>query len=370
MGIGSSRTIEEERIYYGGRGYAAAMQRIELPVDLIARLFEFFDVPEDQMLQRGFQPCVDYPQLKQHIYYEGYFHSRARNYAVPSLNARNGRDYAKPPAPVPLRAFFAVFREVNKDVFAEMGRQLLECQDVDRDTALALGEIFLSEDMCGDLSVQVHCGEPVTKQHLGWHYDSINSLFHLALSLHGQRTLFCRLNDRPGVNDKDAPQQSIRLSAVDGSCYLSTPYCFLHAVSYPESTWENRTVAVQCRLILGEDSVPKLRGLSEAAREHLMHVIAEAISKKQFRIPTLEEVLEAEKKILPFEGEYSADKSYLDGRGIEDERAVYFGEKKADEKEEQEEDEDPEHQGDDNDEVVVKEDKEQNNQDGDGMVDL
>ena len=32
-----------------------------------------------------------------------------------------------------------------------------------------------------------------------------------------------------------------------GSVYLSSPFVFSHGVSFPDSTYEGRTLAVQCR---------------------------------------------------------------------------------------------------------------------------
>ena len=147
--------------------------------------------------------------------------------AVKSLNPRMGNDMMKPAAPTPLRAFISAFKEINafwiepaiKDTFIE--------------------KMDLKPQLFSDFAVQIHFGDHIDSEHVVWHYDSVNSMLHLALSLHGRRALYYKPNSgmtelTNGLGEcKDTARGAdYRVEWQDaGSAYLSSPYSFIHVES-------------------------------------------------------------------------------------------------------------------------------------------
>jgi len=83
-----------------------------------------FTCEEKDIKSHGYFPCVDYPQLTEHHYYEGYFHSKPTSKKVQSLHPRKGHEYEKPAAPLPLRAFFHSFRQINSEWINDLKAKL------------------------------------------------------------------------------------------------------------------------------------------------------------------------------------------------------------------------------------------------------
>ena len=114
-------------IFEGLDGHHVAFRRAKLSPELLAWMLEeeVLSAEPQRLLQLGFDACVDYPQLPDHHYYEGYFHARgggrpgdsgfdASLPAKGSLHPRTGRCFDKPAAPPRLRAFIEAFRRVNQ----------------------------------------------------------------------------------------------------------------------------------------------------------------------------------------------------------------------------------------------------------------
>merc|ERR1712039_41412 len=89
-----------------------------------------------------------------------------------------------------------------------------------------------------------------------------------ALGLSGSRALHARRHVEDGRVHQNClvghTDQREVLWQSEGEAYLSAPCCFPHAVEYPESAWESRTVALQVRLLLSEE---ELFGMMD--RQHL-----------------------------------------------------------------------------------------------------
>ena len=162
------------------------MQNLSIDADLLQHLqsnVDFLQMEEKELESSGFTKCVDQPALPNHIYYEGYFHGlEVTSGAVHSINPRRGEDMMKPAAPLPLRAFLAVFRERN----AFWLRPALKGTFID--------SLSLTPNVLSDLAVQFHFGDHMGSEHVVWHYDAVNSMLHLALSLHGSRSLYYERN--------------------------------------------------------------------------------------------------------------------------------------------------------------------------------
>ena len=76
--------------------------------------------------------------------------------------------------------------------------------------------------------------------------------------------------------------------------YVSSPWGFAHAVAYPDTQWEERVVAVQCRLLMTreeeEDLLLELAGGTGHTPHSLLAAVCAALNTAAFRMPTLDEV--------------------------------------------------------------------------------
>jgi len=83
-----------------------------------------FTCDEKEIQSHGYFKCVDYPELTEHNYYEGYFHSKSTSKAVLSVHPRKGYEYQKIAAPLPLRAFYGSLRRINSDWINDLKTKL------------------------------------------------------------------------------------------------------------------------------------------------------------------------------------------------------------------------------------------------------
>eukprot|EP00008_Paramoeba_atlantica_P008564 CAMPEP_0201488784 /NCGR_PEP_ID=MMETSP0151_2-20130828/19378_1 /ASSEMBLY_ACC=CAM_ASM_000257 /TAXON_ID=200890 /ORGANISM="Paramoeba atlantica, Strain 621/1 / CCAP 1560/9" /LENGTH=322 /DNA_ID=CAMNT_0047874141 /DNA_START=30 /DNA_END=995 /DNA_ORIENTATION=+ len=304
------RKDDARRIQYGNRGAPISLFAGELEPELLQRIQELaiFSCPESELVNLGFQRCVDYPHLPQHIYYEGYFHSRESAEPFPSLCPRNGAEFPKPPAPPLLRAFYCAFRQKNakwlQDIANKFSELKYDGEDFKNQRQAGL-ELFpklfcqskedsdIGDWLVGDLAVQVHYGHPVERGNIGFHTDSINSLFHFAMAVRGKRKLHSfRAEDAKRSHEREF-QQYVN-PQEEGDIYISSPAMFRHGVEYPKSNWENRTVAIQARFLYTEETYSKMATFMGSALENEMtKIIADALIIGP-QLPTLKEVEEIE----------------------------------------------------------------------------
>ena len=325
-------TTPHGTLMYGELSRACTVMFGSLDADLHKHLLDetaAFTCAEGRMVELGFAKCVDYPSLPDHVYYEGYFHSSRDSRPVESLNPRNGRPFNKPPAPKALRAMYIAFREKNKAILSEMARKILELpqatllprechleeqnetQEVDPRKIIAdmfSPEGSAGEILCGDLAIQVHCGTGVDYDHLAWHRDSINSMFHFATSIRGKRDLYSSLSHHP----ENSKQQIFVDRLQTPNIYISSPAFFRHAVSYPEKSWEDRTIAIQARFLLTRELLNTLARVSNDFKTQVSHIVAEALCKG-FALPSFKEVIEVEETLGDYDGPLKVDENYLDG---------------------------------------------------------
>lgn len=300
---------------------------------------------EDEFRSLGYWgPYNDGPHMprKTHIYFEGYFHAadprkfRRQSDDEPaedgeklkkeekekdddknknennnktthvdidspilSSNPRYGHPQDKPAAPRPLRAFLFAFKKVNEKWLEELLRKL----DL---PFMSMDSIF------ADIAAQHHHGDQVSIDPFkngGWHFDAPSSLLHLSISLHGERYLHFQHHEQAteeekAIEDKEERRQKhigsdgvkdvfSRVKNVPGKVYLTSPSGFMHAVEFPQCTFSNRILAVQCRTLLGsrQDYLSD-RKIDWDEKTALVGEYLKS-SEIQIRLPTFEEVTEA-----------------------------------------------------------------------------
>jgi hypothetical protein len=310
-----------------------------------------FNVPVGKLLSLGFLSDlndIEYTHGRgagPHRYFEGYFHGLTQS--TPHLKSNHPRyGYTraldKPAASPELRAFLSELRyanpwltEIALELAAEMRQRRANASSAESASVYALLAAMFSrpEAMFSDLAVQVHFGEA---QAPIWHNDGVNSVLHMALSIHGKREVRMLLHRRPLDTPPDEEHLVHRVngattwdhaagraakygqprkdsSAIDwskqfmnpmspGDIYISSPLGFLHGVDYPTCNYADRIIAVQCRLLMTRDE-------AKAMYEHLdvddwLHIIGERVTpilqKANLRIPTLADVrLNYEQCFLP-----------------------------------------------------------------------
>lgn len=285
--MGGTSSKDRLPTMYGIGAQPVIMQSMRLSDDLLDYLqhSSVCELAEEDLTSHGFDRCVDYPMLPDHIYYEGYFHTLAQDGPVSSVHPRQGMQFDKPTADSRLRAFCEAVREVNSSVLAEAAKA------VPSDSILAA--VFKRGWAFGDLALQVHYGTAVDESCVGWHMDAVNSALHMAVSLRGSRVLKSKLTpaaprkgERQTTQIQDSPQSA-------GDVYVSNPHSFVHGVEYPTSDWSSRVVACQIRLLMTEEEM--FSSVSGKGSDAIAHALA--ASGGRLRMPTLEEVLAAERSI-------------------------------------------------------------------------
>lgn len=198
----------------------------------------------------GFEEHQDCPQCPGHKYMEGYFHAVAgsHNQTVASIHPRYGCELDRRPAPLPLAAFCEALRRANAKGLSDLEKALAGMR-----SASALRAAINRGAQFADLSVQLHWGDAIEPQDVAWHIDAPNSFLHLALGLQGRRALHAVLQGNS--RGPSAYANAEVLWQGEGAAYLSSPCCFPHGVEYPAYSWEERIVAVQCRLLLNFDEL-------------------------------------------------------------------------------------------------------------------
>ena len=320
MGQSQSSAIDESSMNRGAPGAHGHMPAVAFrKAQLSARLLKY--LAEDGVLQygsatasdadqtaqfeaAGFRKCVDYGRYPGHIYYEGYFHAMPTSGPhIGSLNPRTGTAMDKPAAPIRLRAFLHAFRRKNTGWIADaLGA-------ADSPAGALLRKVWLEERAFSDLAVQVHYGHGIPAEAVGFHTDAHNSLLHMALSLHGGRRLHSMLGlggeaDGDGRGRGRAQSLVVEKQAA-GDVYVSSPFAFEHGVEYPRCTFAQRTVAVQCRLLLTHEEVQAMLDRTRPGsyvadgdwKDVLERCISPALLAADLALPTAEEALAAEAEL-------------------------------------------------------------------------
>merc|ERR1712142_617956 len=197
---------------------------------------------------------------------EGYFHGRSEPNSIKSLNPRNGKNMNKPAGPARIRAFIQATRQKNEKLLAKVAACF--------DEKSSIRKLFESENIFCDIAIQIRYGSGILGQELQWHLDSFNSMLHMAVALHGVRTLHSKTK-------KENSNLVTKYENIQrpGDVYLSSPAAFEHAVGHNTVERGDRVVAMQCRVLVNMGELKE--GLDK---------IAAITKQKQFCLPNLQEV--------------------------------------------------------------------------------
>ena len=277
---------------------AWCIQESSISDELLSHLqsnINFVSLEEKELESNGFTRCIDMPSIPNHIYYEGYFHGlSSTSGAVNSMNPRLGLNMMKPAAPISLRAFINSFKELNK----------IWINNAVKDTFIE--KLGLSLNLFCDFAVQIHFGDHIDDKSIGWHMDSVNSMLHLAISLHGRRALYYKTNkdmvklnnneEKANDNDDDKKERIKIKWQNAGQVYLSSPYAFMHGVEYPKCEWKDKIIAIQCRWLFDMD---QYNLIIDHHKEWIivMNQITHNLRNANVKIPNLSQVIEMEQKI-------------------------------------------------------------------------
>eukprot|EP00656_Telonema_subtile_P029924 TRINITY_DN32974_c0_g1_i2.p1 TRINITY_DN32974_c0_g1~~TRINITY_DN32974_c0_g1_i2.p1 ORF type:complete len:121 (+),score=29.49 TRINITY_DN32974_c0_g1_i2:93-455(+) len=85
-----------------------------------------FRMSVSELMDVGFDRCVDHPQIPGHVYYEGYKYAGLTTHPLQTTHPRNGGVMTRLAAPTELRSFLEALRRVNDDLFQELRGALLK----------------------------------------------------------------------------------------------------------------------------------------------------------------------------------------------------------------------------------------------------
>ena len=110
----------------------------------------------------------------------------------------------------------------------------------------------------------------------------------MAISLRGERTLHVQHWDKAAT--RESPPLTSTHVQSPGSVYLSSPLAFLHAVEYQEAAdWENRTIAIQCRILLSKEESDTLSEV-ELSKNGFHVQLALDLARAVMVLPSLSQV--------------------------------------------------------------------------------
>eukprot|EP00051_Salpingoeca_urceolata_P028255 m.485875 g.485875 ORF g.485875 m.485875 type:complete len:311 (-) comp24052_c0_seq1:88-1020(-) len=261
----------------------------QMDPDVLAFLQEdtFCQASPEQLTELDYRRNVDYPQLPEHVYFEGCFHGLKQSKPTESMHPRLGYDVAKAASTRRVRAFLAAVRQCNRGWLMSLASRLPKSKE-----GLLVRRLIKEGKVFGDVAIQMHAGDPVRPGDLAWHMDAANSILHLALSLRGSRTLHAKPGMGRADTDHEFPQEP-------GSVYLSTPFTFMHSVEYhcSKEDYDDRIVAVQCRFLCKFADIATLHSsgdfcnaIMKIVHDHLRH-------NTTLTLPNLDQVKEALKSL-------------------------------------------------------------------------
>jgi len=126
----------------------------------------------------------------------------------------------KPAAPIRLRAFIEAMRRTNAPRLVEALREAA-AETVSENKLIAkILQLIEKGRVFADIAVQIHAGQAVGTQDVGWHTDGPNSIIHAALSIAGSRALHSR---RHADEQPSTPEETIAEKMQPGDVYVSSP---------------------------------------------------------------------------------------------------------------------------------------------------
>merc|ERR1719464_2330112 len=173
-----------------------------------------------------------------------------------------------------------------------------------------VAESFLEHSHFGTIEAQIRWGD--TKLRLPSHKDGATSLLHLGLTLGGRRIV--RAGWFPSTDVAPKTEENVwddilwdeehlqEMKMLPGSCYLSSPFCFEHAVMYEETIQHDPVIALQFRFAFRGMTGPGVNAIRDTNEMlDITKIIAGALKVAAdggyVRLPTLEEVKSAETRL-------------------------------------------------------------------------
>lgn len=169
-------------------------------------------------------------------------------------------------------------------------------------------ECFRNNRHFGVVEAQMLWGDNVPRQKS--HMDGATSLLHIGLTLGGRRTLrvgvfSTQREESSGTSVWDeatwAPQHLHEMSMSPGSIYISSPFCFEHAVAYSSCTPEDPILALMLRFAFPAQLGTLINNMRNDDMLDITTVIANclemATNRGQFRLPSLAEVKAGERRL-------------------------------------------------------------------------
>lgn len=254
--------------------------------------------------------------------------TKADWHAVPSSSEgaerfvpRLGKSVRMPRAPPRIEAFAESFRAVNRVVWSAVHDALegLVWYRSKFNPFYAKGEGKIIHDLADQFLTHGHFG--VVEAQLRWgdgelmlpsHVDGATSLLHLGVTLGGTRTL--RTATFPGHNTYSKVEKNVWNEAMwdedhvsdvtmtKGCIYLSSPFCFEHAVRYHSCGMKDPVIALQFRFALDSELGPKINEMRDDTMRDVTSIIAGVLKvagdNGSLRVPSIQDVQAAENRLL------------------------------------------------------------------------
>eukprot|EP00658_Telonema_sp_P-2_P030424 TRINITY_DN22976_c0_g1_i2.p1 TRINITY_DN22976_c0_g1~~TRINITY_DN22976_c0_g1_i2.p1 ORF type:complete len:230 (+),score=48.02 TRINITY_DN22976_c0_g1_i2:85-774(+) len=189
-----------------------------------------------------------------------------------------------------LRVFLEAVRVVNAGLFGEM-RERLEEQGCPASQLFA--QCIAEGRHLADCAIQVHWGDAVPAESVGWHTDAPNSAVHMAISVFGKRVLHAELAGSEVAIDAAEKRADAQTA---GDVYVACPATFSHGVEYMAGEWSDRMVAIQCRFLLSFEEMTSILLHPDCSFERtMMEVIGPFMQGRQLILPDMEALQDAER---------------------------------------------------------------------------
>jgi len=260
----------------GNEAVSVAMRSSMMSADVVNALHACFNQSfEELSVSTKFRRNVDHPEVPDHIYFEGVFHTLTTTKSIIAMHPRFGRDHEKPSAPHALRGFAIAFRKLNASWLSEICRE---------------GGIFGKLVPFSDAAVQIHTGDEIDERNISFHFDAVNSALHMALSVNGDRTLYVTYVENETATDRS---RDLKYRQQVGSVYISSPFAFCHGVAYAASEWKDRVIAIQLRFSFTRNEWLQLRDVKPDMMRDEIERITAILARAEIAMPTLMDVDEA-----------------------------------------------------------------------------
>jgi len=220
-------------------------------------------------------------------------------------------------APPRITAFMIAFRKVNEtcwqlimDALTALRRARLrgDTNFKASTTYSLLGtfiECFKNNRHFGVVEAQVRYGEGGHRQPS--HFDGATSLLHMGMTLGGRRRfragVFPTQRERSEGNqvwdEKAWEPEHLRDTEIrSGTAYLTSPYCFAHAVEYDQSAQTEPIIALMCRFGFPADLGKLINNMRSEDMFEITTVLANCLKESSasglLRMPSVKEVQNAE----------------------------------------------------------------------------